>query len=126
MQVGLRRPRRAGGVRSASRWGGTLLGLLGAGALSPGSLAAGEAASLAMGRIPARGQHWIAPAELAALPTSGPAWESLWQTAQEPTPAPDLSDMTDPTNVRVLAKALVYARTREPRYREEVARACVA
>jgi len=75
---------------------------------------------------PARGSLWIAPAALAALPTRGPAWEQLLRAAQEPTHAPNLADKEDPTNVRVLAKALVYARTGEERYRAEVVKACAA
>lgn len=69
---------------------------------------------------------WIDPARIAELPTSGPAWESLLAAAQEPTDAPNLSNPEDPTNVRVLAKALVYARTGEVRYRSEVWSACRA
>jgi len=74
----------------------------------------------------AAGQLWIDPARLASLPTSGPGWENVLRAAQEPTDAPDLSDMENPTNVRVMAKALVYARTGEERYRQEVVSACLA
>ena len=95
-----------------------LLGLLGAGSCALASLAAAE--------VPAARSIWIDPARLAALPTSGPAWESLFAAAQQPTNAPNLADQNDATNVRVLAKALVYARTGEEHYRSEVWSACQA
>jgi hypothetical protein len=82
--------------------------------------------ALAVGEAHAAGRVWIDPAELASLPTSGPAWENVLRAAQQPTDAPDLSDLSDPTGVAVLAKALVYARTAEERYRLEVVRACRA
>ena len=69
---------------------------------------------------------WMSRSEVKALPTTGPAWEALFAAAQESTRSPDLSDQDDPTNVRVLAKALVFARTGEARYREEVVRACLS
>ncbi|MCR9096908.1 MAG: alginate lyase family protein [bacterium] len=66
---------------------------------------------------------WLSAEELAALPTSGPAWEALRRAAQSPTNRPDLSDQDDATNVRVLAKALVAARTGDEDLRREVVRA---
>ncbi len=69
---------------------------------------------------------WMDAARLASLPTSGPAWESLIDTAKQPAGSPDLSDKDDNTNVRVLAKALVYRRIGEERYRSEVVAACRA
>jgi hypothetical protein len=104
---------RASALRIAAA---SLLGLLGAG---------GPAAPGAAG-IPPRGALWIDPVRLAALPTSGPEWENVLRAAQEPTGAPDLSDQEDPTNVRVLAKALVAARTGDERHRAEVVAACLA
>ena len=74
----------------------------------------------------AAGHLWLDPARLASLPTSGPGWENLLRAAQEPTGTPRLADMEDPTNVRVMAKALVYARTGDERYRREVVSACLA
>jgi len=95
-----------------------VLGLIGAcGCALAGTVADDAAASSHL---------WLDPARLASLPTSGPGWENLLRAAQEPTGAPDLSDMEDPTNVRVMAKALVYARTGEERYRQEVVSACLA
>lgn len=67
---------------------------------------------------------WVSRAELAGLPTVGPAWDNLKRAADTPTPNPNLSDQDDPSNVRVLAKALVFARTGEARYRDEVVAAC--
>jgi hypothetical protein len=69
---------------------------------------------------------WISAAELAQLPMSGPAWNNLKAEADKPTGTPDLSNQDDPTNVRVLAKALVYARTGISSYRDEVIQACIA
>ncbi len=97
---------------------GWLVGLVGACGCAVAGLVVGEAS--------AAGRLWIDPVRLGSLPTAGPAWENVLSAAQEPTGAPNLSDMEDPTNVRVMAKALVYARTGEGRYREEVVRACLA
>jgi hypothetical protein len=69
---------------------------------------------------------WTSPQELAALPTSGAAWEALLQKAREPIESPDVSDQDDPDNVRVLARALVFARTGDASSREEVIGACRA
>ncbi len=69
---------------------------------------------------------WISREEVRRLPDSGPAWKALLEAAAEPTDAPDLSDQNDMTNVRVMAKALVFVRTGMERYREEVVRACIA
>jgi len=69
---------------------------------------------------------WITPAEVAALPTSGSAWDRLKSEADKPTGTPDLSNQDDSTNVRVMAKALVYARTGEAKYRDDVIDACMA
>lgn len=63
---------------------------------------------------------WLGAEEIAQLPTSGPAWESLLRGAQRRIAKPNLSDQNDHTNVLVLAKALVYARTKEESYRKEV------
>ncbi len=69
---------------------------------------------------------WISPEEIAGLPMQGPAWEALKKTADEPAGVPDISDKNNDTNVRVLAKALVYVRTGEEKYRSEVIRTCMA
>jgi hypothetical protein len=55
---------------------------------------------------------WISEQELAKLPASGPAWERLKEAADENPGNPDLSDREENINIIILAKALVYARTR--------------
>ncbi len=60
------------------------------------------------------------------MPTSGPAWEKLSFEADKPTVLPDLSNQEDPTNVLVLAKALVYVRKGYENYRIDVIKACMA
>ena len=67
---------------------------------------------------------WLTPAEIAALPTSGPAWEHLQEAADLPAGVPNLSDQTQKNNVLVLAKALVFARTGKVRYRDQVIEHC--
>lgn len=67
---------------------------------------------------------WIDRERLRSLPTSGPAWDNLKRAATLPLSLPDLSNQNDPTNVHVLAQALVYARTGEERYRHNVIEAC--
>lgn len=67
---------------------------------------------------------WISPAQVMALPASGPAWEALLAQSQEPI-APNLADQNDPSNVRVLARALVALRTGSVQAREEVLHALV-
>jgi hypothetical protein len=66
------------------------------------------------------GSIWLSAAELAALPVSGTAWNNVWNAAQRDTSQPNISDQNDRTDVDVLAKALVYARTGDSRYRNEV------
>ncbi len=68
---------------------------------------------------------WIARDELAALPTTGAAWNRLKAAADRPLPAPDLSDQDSEANVLTLARALVFAKTGVPRYRDEVETACM-
>jgi hypothetical protein len=69
---------------------------------------------------------WTSAEELAALPTSGKAWDAVLAAANEAISDPKLSDQEDPDNVRVMARALVFARTGEARYRDEVVAACRA
>jgi hypothetical protein len=54
---------------------------------------------------------WLDPSELAGLPTSGTAWQNVLQAASQNCGTPDLANQDDATNVCVMAKALVYART---------------
>jgi len=63
---------------------------------------------------------WISSAEIARLPTSGTAWSNLLAQANNSCGSVDLTDQTDATNVCVLAKALVYARTGNTTYRSGV------
>lgn len=53
----------------------------------------------------------LAKVELEALPTSGPAWDSLVAIAQSTWPAPNIHDQDNQTDTLALAAALVYART---------------
>ena len=73
--------------------------------------------------LPARAQNqgiWISGAELMSRPTSGPAWANLLARADSPCGTPNLEDQEDLTNVCVVAKALVFARTGQPAYRTGV------
>ena len=63
---------------------------------------------------------WIGPAELAALPDFGAAWSNLLGEASGSCGSVDLADQEQSTNVCVLAKALVFARTGTPSYRSDV------
>lgn len=54
---------------------------------------------------------WISKEEVMALPTSGAAWDSLVQAANQSTGTPDLSNPDDQADVYTLAKALVGLRT---------------
>ena len=63
---------------------------------------------------------WLTREELDLLLTSGPAWESLLAAAEGDLGQPDLSEINQKNNVLVLAKALVYARTGDAAYRDEV------
>jgi len=59
------------------------------------------------------------------LPVDGPAWENILAAAEKPCGDPDLSDQDQMTNVLVLARALVFARTGEERHRDEVRTSCL-
>lgn len=63
---------------------------------------------------------WIGRAELARLPTSGPAWANVSAEAARRCGTPDLADQSQRTNVCIMAKALVFARTGRAPYREDV------
>jgi hypothetical protein len=69
---------------------------------------------------------WISNEELKALPMSGTAWSKLKSVADGAAGTPVLSNQDDPVNVRVMAKALVYARTGVESYRSDVITACMA
>src|SRR3990172_2328990 len=63
---------------------------------------------------------WISPAELALLPTSSPAWDSVFSQANSICATPNLADQDDSANVCILAKALVFARIGGGGYRSDV------
>jgi hypothetical protein len=63
---------------------------------------------------------WISPAELAALPMSGTAWNGVKAEADRACGTPNLSNMDDLANVCIMATALVFARTNQPVYRDKV------
>src|SRR5690606_14035728 len=51
------------------------------------------------------------------------AWNTLLSDANETCGTPDLSNQDDKTNICILAKALVYARTKDAKYRTPVVKA---
>ena len=63
---------------------------------------------------------WMGADEIAALPMSGPAWNNLLTEAQASCETVDLSDRNQTNNVCIMAKALVYARTGEEAYADDV------
>lgn len=69
---------------------------------------------------------WIDKDSVMNLPMSGRAWENLKEHADRDLDAPDLSNQNDRTNVLVMAKALVFVRTGDERYRTAVVEACMA
>ena len=62
----------------------------------------------------------VSKAELAALPTSGTAWNNLKSWADGAAGTPDIQDQNEDNDIHVLAKALVYARTGIASYRAGV------
>ena len=54
---------------------------------------------------------WLSKTEIAAIPTSGTAWDVVKKYADQATGAADLSNQDSQANVQCLAAALVYART---------------
>lgn len=62
----------------------------------------------------------VSRSRLVSLPMSGAAWGQLKAVADGNAGSPDLSNMDQENNVRVLAQALVFARTGEARYRAAV------
>ena len=69
---------------------------------------------------------WIDREEIANLPMDGISWRHLSAAADERLDTPRLADRNDRDSARVLAKALVFVRTKDPRYRDAVTRACLA
>ena len=75
-------------------------------------------------RVATAQSMWLSRDEVAALSTHTPAWAQLRTAADADIPKPDLSDQDESTNVHVLAKALVFARTGETKYRDAVVGNC--
>jgi hypothetical protein len=73
-----------------------------------------------VGPAPTTGTILVDRATLLSLPTSGTAWGALKARADLTAGAPNLSNQDDPNDVTALAKALVYARTGEVKYRDQV------
>ena len=63
---------------------------------------------------------WSSRDEIMALPDSGPAWDNIVEEAQEDVSDPDLENLTMGEDVATFAKALVYVRTGDTSYRDEV------
>ena len=66
------------------------------------------------------GNLWVTPQELNDLPTEGAAWENLLRGTMNATTNPDLANRKDNTEVYTMAKALVYAKTKDVRYANQV------
>lgn len=63
------------------------------------------------------GGIWISAEEIGKLPMQGKAWQALLKAAEKPLIAPNLAERNSNDDVIVLAKALAYVRTGEPRFR---------
>lgn len=72
------------------------------------------------------GEMWISREELRALPLASDAWLFVQAAAETPVGEPAIRNPDDTNDVLVLAKALVYARTGDVRYRTEVVAQCLA
>lgn len=68
---------------------------------------------------------WISRDEIMQQPMSGSSWTRLKSVADQDAGIPNLSDQEQYNNVAVMAKALVYVRTGEARYRTEVRSQCM-
>jgi hypothetical protein len=63
---------------------------------------------------------WMSEEELSRLPATGDSWDKMMSYARNHTNDPDLKDQDDKTDTNTVAKALVYARTGDTTYAEEV------
>jgi hypothetical protein len=115
-----------GGSGGGSSSGPATGGATGSGAAASGGDGGETAGAGAGGSPPAVIGIWSSAAELAAKPTSGAAWDAVLAAADGDTSQPDVSDQDDPTNTRVLAAAIVYARTGDAAYQDKVVAACQA
>lgn len=66
---------------------------------------------------------WFSKERVSQLPTSGESWEYLNKKAQQAMPVPNLSNQDDQANVILLAKLLVYLRTNNESYHNEIKQA---
>lgn len=73
---------------------------------------------------PAQTGIWTSAAELAKLPTSGPAWETVLLGASQDCSNPAVANQDDDTNTFILAAAIVFARTGDVSYKNKVITAC--
>ena len=71
-------------------------------------------------QTPANSGIWVSQTELLALPASGTAWNNVQSAANQACGSPDLSNQDQSNNVCILAKALVFARTGQSSYRNDV------
>ncbi len=84
-----------------------------------------EGRSLSGAPAPCRG-IWLCAEDVRNRPTEGTAWAALLRAARRPTGPPRLADQEDNTDLRVLAKALLYARTGDEAIRDQVVAICMA
>jgi hypothetical protein len=63
---------------------------------------------------------WMSEEEINQLPVTGTPWNKLVDRAQNHTNNPDLANQNDTTDTNTVAKALVYARTGNTTYGDEV------
>jgi len=68
---------------------------------------------------------WTSAPEISKLSATGLLWNNLKAGADKPIGKPNLADNEDSVNVAILAKALVYARTGNETYRQQVIAACM-
>ncbi|MEZ4223814.1 MAG: hypothetical protein R3B13_22890 [Polyangiaceae bacterium] len=105
----------------AAAGSGANAGSSGAGGVSSG----GSAGQGTGGSAGAKSGIWSSAAELSSKPMSGAAWTELLKFADGDTSTPNVSDQDDPTNVRVLAAAIAFARGGDVKYKAKVEAACV-
>ncbi len=63
---------------------------------------------------------WVDRSAIASLPMAGAAWNNLRQEADHDCGSPALANQDDGANVCIMAKALVFARTGDARYANDV------
>jgi len=107
----------SGGVGASAGSGGT--------GGSAGASSGGSAGAGASGGTPSVQKGiWSSAAELAQKPMSGSGWTTLTSFADGDTSTPNVSNQDDATNIRVLAAAIVYARSGTASYKDKVVAAC--